>query len=175
MVLLARHQIVSTNSSLIRQEGAINSTTTYQLEMDLRADTMCFSHGFVAINNTDQVCLISGFHPNMKPIEDVPIQTAATAYDNKNSTTIILVFGQGLWFGTDMEHLLLSPNQLCAFGKIVDGTPKQYSNGTSLHGINTNNEDNITIPFRMHGCISYVPIREPTTKELNECKWRSRF
>ena len=35
----------------------------------------------------------------------------------------MLVAGQMLWFGTDLRHSLLNPNQLRAFGLDVHGNP----------------------------------------------------
>ena len=104
-------------------------------------------------------------------MKNIPVRTAVTAYDAKDGETFILVFGQGLWFGSELEHSLLCPNQLRNFNKIVCDIPKQYTDGRSLHGINTNDHDNITMRFKMHGTISYLPIREPTQGEMDRCRW----
>jgi hypothetical protein len=80
------------------------------------------------------------------------------------------VIGQALYFGDDMEHSLLSPNQIRAFSHKLCLNPKQYTNGDSLHGIHSDGEK-FTIPFAMHGCISYVPIRRPTPEEIEECRY----
>jgi hypothetical protein len=71
----------------------------YHLEIDSRADTMCCGRGFIPISEVDQVCDVLGFHPDMQPINDVPIRTCATAFDHPDGETIILVFGQVLYFG----------------------------------------------------------------------------
>ncbi|MGH7954974.1 MAG: hypothetical protein ACREOZ_03350, partial [Gloeomargaritales cyanobacterium] len=93
------------------------------------------------------------------------------AYDHGDlQETIILVFHQSLYFGKTMEHSLLCPNQLRAHGTVVDSCPRQYSDGKSMHGLYCPDED-LFLPFTMHGCISYLPTRLPTAEELNKCRY----
>ncbi len=141
----------------------------YRLEMDTRADTMCCGKGFIPIGEIDEECDVYGFHPTMPAIKNVPVRTCATAYDHENGETVLLVFGQALWFGDELEHSLACPAQIRAYNHHVCLTPKHYSNGESLHGIYSE-IDNITLHFHLYGCISYLPIRTPTQDELNNCR-----
>jgi hypothetical protein len=102
----------------------IDYTGRYCLEVN----TTCCSKGFVPITEVDMVCDVAGFHPTMDKIKDVPIQTCACAYDCATGETLILAFSQALWFGDDMEHSLLSPNQARAFSHQLCLNPKQYRN-----------------------------------------------
>ena len=43
-------------------------------------------------------------------MDDIPICTAATAVELESGETIILEFGQGLWFGDRLHHSLINPN-----------------------------------------------------------------
>ena len=70
----------------------------YRLEIDSRADTMCCGKGFIPIGDMDSVCDVHGFHPSMDAIKNVSIRTCATAFDHEGGETLILVFGQALWF-----------------------------------------------------------------------------
>jgi hypothetical protein len=135
----------------------LDYTGRYRLELDSRADTTCCGKGFVPISEIDQVCNIAGFHPNMPVIKDVSIRTCACAYDSPAGEALILLFGQALYFGEEMEHLLLSPNQVQSYAHDLCLNPKQYTNGTSIHGIHSEAE-NFTLPFLMRGGISYIPI-----------------
>jgi len=72
-------------------------------------------------------------------------------------------------FGSQMEESLINANQLQANGLIVDTCPKQYSGGKSFHGIYHEEED-MLIPFCMHGCISYFALNLPTQTEINYCQ-----
>jgi hypothetical protein len=143
--------------------------TQYRLEIDSCADTTCCGCGFIPIAEVDQVCNVSGFHPSMPVMKDIPICTCATAYDHLNGETFILEFGQALWFGDSMEHSLMSPNQVCTFQNEVCLTPKQFLDGNSLHGIYAKSDD-VTMPFQMFGCISYLPIQTPSPSELKTCR-----
>jgi len=142
----------------------------YRLEIDSRADTMCCGKGFVPVRDMDSICDVHGFHPSMAAIENVSIRTCATAFDHEQGKTLILVFGQALWFGDDLVQSLACPGQIRAFNHLLCLNPKQYTDGKSLHGIHVEDDD-VTLHFRMHGCISYLPIRTPTKEELDECRW----
>jgi hypothetical protein len=77
----------------------IDYTGRYCLEVDSQADATCCGKGFVPIMEVDMVCDVAGFHPTMDKIKDVPIRTCACAYDCATGETLILAFGQALWFG----------------------------------------------------------------------------
>lgn len=55
----------------------------------------------------------------MNKTADIDIVTTATAVDLEDSSTVIFVFGQGLWFLERMEKYLINPNQCCHFGVIL--------------------------------------------------------
>ena len=46
---------------------------------------------------------------------NIPIYTGATSYTIESGEVIIIIFGQGLWFGNRMEKTLINPNQCRAF------------------------------------------------------------
>lgn len=126
---------------------------------------------FKLIKCSDKVCDVNGFHETLGKLTNIPIGTTATTYDRQETQeTIILVFPQSLYFGAEMHDSLLSPNQIRMNRIVVDTCPRQYSNGNSMHGIYMPKDD-IYLPFKMHGCISYLPTRLPTDSELHTCKW----
>ena len=47
---------------------------------------------------------------------NIQICTGATAYSLESGEMIILLFGQGLWFGNKMEKNLINPYQCRSFG-----------------------------------------------------------
>jgi len=63
-------------------------------------------------------------------------------------------------------RILFNPNQLWANGLVVNTCPKQYLNGKSLHGI-YHKEDDLYIPFCMHGCTSYFSSQLLAQQEIN--------
>jgi hypothetical protein len=65
------------------------------------------------IEYTGQTVKVSGFASSMNSIKNVPIVKAALAYDDPlTGETLILILNQTLYFGDDLPHVLLNPNQL---------------------------------------------------------------
>eukprot|EP00934_Nitzschia_sp_Nitz4_P002319 Nitzschia sp. Nitz4//scaffold471_size5685//193//5616//NITZ4_009210-RA/size5685-processed-gene-0.1-mRNA-1//1//CDS//3329552692//2319//frame0 len=150
-------------------QHSFDHTLRARAEMDSRADTVCAGATFELHYATGKVADVSGFHPTMNSISNVPIGTAITAVDLANET-VILVFNEALYFGAAMEESLVPPAQLWDHGVICDITPKVHSGGNSIHGI-FQVEDNVYIPFGLHGCISHFVTRLPTTEEKQNCRW----
>jgi len=144
------------------------------VEVVSHADTCCTGATFQLIADTGHTANVKGFHGDLGKLEGIPIGTCYTAIDHPVlQETIIEVFHQCLYFGSQMEESLINPNQLQANGLVVDTCPKQYSGGKSLHGIYCEEED-MMIPFCMHGCISYFALHLPTQAEINDC-WKIVF
>ena len=141
----------------------------YKAEIDTRADTVCAGQGFALIHHTGRIADVSGFHSNLGAITGVPIAQVATAYDTAEHETFILVFNEALYFGQTMETSLIPPQQVCDNGLVCDPLPRQYSRN-SIHGIE-DPSSGLIIPFQLHGCISYFPVRLPTEDELKHCRW----
>jgi hypothetical protein len=54
---------------------------------------------------------VSAFSDTHEAIHDVPIVMAATAFDNpRTGDTIILIFGQAIYLGDQIQASLLCPN-----------------------------------------------------------------
>ncbi|MGH7974081.1 MAG: hypothetical protein ACREBR_01045, partial [bacterium] len=164
-----QRRVAGTVSS--RYESPSDYDLRARMECDSRADTVCAGATFVPMELTGKVCDVRGFHDSFNNLKDIPVATTATAYDHEGlQETLILVVHESLYFGTSMEHSLISPNQLRSNNLVVDTCPRQYSQGSSLHGIYSS-EDDVFLPFEMHGCISYLPTRLPTTDELGRCRY----
>ena len=142
-------------------------------EIDSRADTVCAGSTFKLLEESSQYCVVSGFHNDMAPMQNIPVATVATAYDDPvTQETYVLVFFEALYFGETMEHSLVSPMQLRHHGLRVDQTPRQYDSHSN-HGISfpKDEEHDLFIPFHLHGCISYFSSRLPTDSELQQCRY----
>jgi len=103
------YKITASNRRLIKQvkrnkvvEGRF--IDLLPCELDNHVDTTCFGKNFRVISFTSEVCSVSPYLSEYESIEDIPICTAATAVDLDTRETIILEFGQGLWFGDGMSH-----------------------------------------------------------------------
>jgi hypothetical protein len=88
---------------------------------------------------------VSGFANSMQAIHDVPIVKAALAYDDSDTgETIILIINQGLYFGDQLDEILLNPNQIREYGHTVNDVPKRLG-GTTHSIISCDNQINIPL------------------------------
>ena len=85
-------------------------------EIDNHADTHVFRGNFIVFFTTSKRWAVSPFLPEYSEQLDVPIFTGATVVDLGNGSTLVLIFGQGLWFGDRMENILINPNQCRHYG-----------------------------------------------------------
>ena len=139
-------------------------------ELDSHADTVCAGKNFIVIEYTNQACDVHGFSKDIGSFKSIPVAKVATAWiDPNNGEVFILVFNQALYFGNKLDHSLVCPNQLRAYGITVDDVPKQFDK-RSTHSIYAP-EDEVRIPLQMKGCISYFSSRVPTKYELEDSSW----
>jgi len=141
-------------------------------ELDSHADTCVAGANCVVIEEMHQTVDVSGFSDTLDTLRNVPIVTAATAYDNPaDGTTYILILGQAIYMGDKMQYSLICPNQLRARGLIVEDCPQHLSprNRPSSHSIYEPNED-IRLPLSLKGVTLYFTTRTPTTYEIETCK-----
>jgi hypothetical protein len=93
-----------------------NSTTPPKIaksEIDNHADTTCFGLNFTAISFMGEQCDVSPFSDSYDKMLNVPIATAATAWDNPDTgEVIILTFNKGLWFGDTLTNSLIKPKPM---------------------------------------------------------------
>jgi hypothetical protein len=143
------------------------------IELDSHADTSVIGNNCRVISYTDKTCQVAPYHPNYDSMEDIPIVQAGTAYDNPNTgETVILIINQGLYFGDSLPITLLNPNQIRSNGIKVDDVPKHVARdpAKATHSIYIPEHD-FRIPLSMKGVISCLPVRKPTIKEIETCRW----
>jgi len=164
------YKITTSNRRLIKQVkrnkvGENHFIDPLPCEIDNHADTTCFGKNFRVISFTSEVCTVSPYLSEYESMEDISICTAATSVDLDRGETIILEFGQGLWFGDRMSHSLINPNQCRSFGLSVcdDPTDNHRDIGMQLH-------DSYFLPFKMRGTTRYFDLRSPTIEKLESCQ-----
>jgi hypothetical protein len=73
--------------------------------------------------------------------------------------------------GDTIEHTLLCPNQIRFNGVVVDDVLRHLSQDRkSTHSIYFRNE-NVNLPLKLKGVISYLETPYPTQEEINNCRW----
>ena len=121
------------------------SDQTFLTEMDNHADTHCFGANFIPFTWTGLECTVSPFLDEYDSQENIPICSGATVFTTKNGETVILIFGQGLWFGDRLNKSLINPNQCRAYGiPLCDDPTDPYR----VLGFQLEDYD---IPFKMKG------------------------
>jgi len=137
--------------------------------MDNHANTHIFGRNFSVYFQClkTKKCTVAPFLPEYSEQFDVPIITTGVtaAVDLKNGSTVILVFGQGLWFGERVDKSLINPNQCRHYGIPVcnDPTDKCSELGLAI-------DDNLFIPMDMDGTTCGFDSRCPTLEEMQSCK-----
>ena len=119
----------------------------------------------IILHYTGKECDVSPYRDDYDPIQNVPIVTAATAWQSPATGKIyILVLNEVLWMGDTMQHTLLNPNQLRHFGTIVQDNPM------SDHPLSIITEDyDFSMGLTMAGTIVYTDTHTPSENELTSC------
>ena len=95
--------------------------------MDNHADTHYFWRNIRLISFTSKECIVAPFLVDSSEQVNMPICTVATSYTMESGEVIILIFGQGLWFGNRMGKTLINPNHCQDFGiPICDESNDQH-------------------------------------------------
>jgi hypothetical protein len=110
---------------------------------------------------------VSPFIGEYKPLQDIPIASVATAWDNpRDGSAVLLVINEALYFGDRMPYSLICPNQLRNNGIVVNDVPKIFDPESTQSIIIP---DAITLPLHMRGMLTYLPTRKPSDRELRDC------
>ena len=81
-------------------------------ETDNNADTCCLGKNFVVLQYTERSADVYPYNSSYEPLQNVPIVSGATAWDDpSDGKTWILVINEGLYYGTQLDHSLINPNQ----------------------------------------------------------------
>ena len=102
--------------SLLPPEGCI--------ELDSHADTIVLGANCVVLSHTGQTCEVMPYSDTYDAITDVPVITSATLWTSPHDRDeYILIFNEALWMGDTLQHTLVNPNQLRAYGTTIQDNP----------------------------------------------------
>jgi hypothetical protein len=140
-------------------------------ELDSHADTCCVGDNALILYYHNRTVSVAPFMDSFGTANDIPIVTAAIAYDDSIlAQTFILVIHQALYFGDQLFHNLISPFQ-CRLNEVTVNERARI-----LSHRPTNNDhciifdhDQVKIPLRLNGIVSYFPSRRPTLDEYHTC------
>jgi hypothetical protein len=134
-------------------------------ELDTRADTICAGHNFRPISHTGMTCEVSGFHKSFDSLSNVPVAQVATAYVHPDTNeTFILIVNEALYFGSTMDHSLINPNQIRAFGIALSDDPYDKSRPFGI------DHEDVFIPFSTQGSTVFFDTFVPSDQDMERCR-----
>ena len=165
-VVTKRHVRASTALTIQPAWSDPPANTTAENELDTNADTCCLGRNFIVLQSTYRTADVYAYDTSIQPIENVPIVTAATAYDDvATGDTFILVFNESLYYGDKLDHSLINPNQIRSYGLPLWDNPYDPD-----HDLSIEIHADLTIPLRAYGTKVGFTTRVPTSNELRDCQ-----
>jgi hypothetical protein len=124
---------------------------------------------YIICAETNTCAEVTGFSASLGKLTDVPIVSAALAYDCPETySTYILIFHQVLYL-PDLNAHLICPNQLRANQIRVNDCPLQFlptaERKKNAHSIEAKGT---LIPLTLRGVMSYFNVRCPTESEMED-------
>ena len=142
--------------------------TLAENECDTNADTCCLGKNFVILEYTQRTADVYAYMKDIEPIVGVPIVSGATAWDDPDTEqTYILVINEGLYYGNQMDHSLINPNQIRDYGiPLWDNAYDKSRNGE----LSIELDESLTVRMRTQGTKILFESRSPTKLEMQECQ-----
>ena len=130
--------------------------------MDTHADTTVLGSNCVVPSYTGKECEASPYSSQYEAVQNVPVVTGATVWTNAaDGTAYLLIFHESLWMGDKLDHTLVNPNQLWAYGVSVQDNPfdaKPLSITT----------DDVSVELYSEGTIICGDTQTPTESKLSQ-------
>lgn len=170
LAVLATHR-----NRIISSQATTRTSHHTQAELDSHADTCSFGKGAYVVAETGETVAVSGFIDTIGKVSEVPVVTAAVAYDDPTTyMTYVLFFHQSLYF-EDMKRHLLCPAQMRSNQITVNDIPLLYlaaeDRTPDSHSIVTEPpHPDLRIPLQLQGTTSYFDVRKPTFQEIQSDK-----
>ena len=151
-------------SSAIKTNQKIQ-TVTSRSEFDSHADTCVAGANCCILSYTGKECDVAPYSDDYKPIPNIPIVTAATAWQSRSTGQVyIIVPEEALWMGDSMQTTLINPNQSRHFGVVIQNDP--ISN-IPMH-LRTK-DASFSLPIYMQRTIAGFTSHTPSEDELEHC------
>ena len=146
--------------------GVNTSLPTHgRIELNSHAGTVVLGSNCVVLHHTGKVCEVSPYTDEYDAITDVPVVQGATLWtDQHTNEEYILIFNEALGMGDTLSHSLINPNQLHAFGMLVQDNPYH----TDQLGITPPPPPpyDLEIPLHTAGTIIYADTHAPKQTEI---------
>ena len=133
----------------------------------MNAHTCCLGKYYVILNHMSQTADVYVYDTSIKTLEGVPIVSGATVYDDLgNNTAYILVVNEDLYYDKKLDHSLMNPNQVRAYGINFWGNSFDQQRGLTI-ALN----DEGKIPKQSMGTMILYNTQVPTEPEMRTCQY----
>ena len=155
--VLSKRQVGRIQISMAKVPHPTEANHYARNEMDTHADTSCAGSNWTPLEFTGEICEVSPFLNSYKPVSQIPVAKCCTVWmDKTTSQEYLLVGDQMLWFGSSLEHTLINPNQIRAYGIPVYDDPFQPRQPIGI------DSPDVFIPFDTTGTLLHFESRVPT-------------
>ena len=128
----------------------------------MHADMTVLGLNCVILSYTGKECEVSPYSSVYEAVRNVPVVTGAMVWMNiMDGMAYLLIFHESLWMGDKLDHTLVNPNQLRAYGVGIQDNPF----GTKPLSITT---DDVSIELYSERMIIVGDTRTPTESELGQ-------
>ena len=128
----------------------------------MHADMTVLGSNCVVLSYMGKECEVSPYSSEYEAVQNVPVVTGARVWTNPtDGTAYLLVFHESLWMGDKLDHILVNPNQLQAYGVSIQDNPFD----TKPLSITT---DDVSIKLYLEGTIICGDTWTPTESELGQ-------
>ena len=87
------------------------------MELYFHADTIVCISNYIVMHFMGKECNVVAYTDAYDTIKAEPIVQKTTAYNNPETGEItVLILNEAIWMGATMDHSLVKPNQLRAYG-----------------------------------------------------------
>jgi len=115
-------QRASNGANTNRNQVAPDESYVRMCEMDSNVDTCCLGMNFIPMYFIGKICNVAPFLSNLPNQQVMQICSGATAHNDGDGGTYILVINEALWFGYKMQLLIPQPSRSCEHHKIRSQT-----------------------------------------------------
>ena len=147
----------------IHIQNATVPGTQARTEIYTRADTAYSGIKFWLHELTCQTLIVAPFSTSYEPMSDIQITACLTEFAGEDCTTWMLVSNEVLWFGSDMDHSLVNPNQIHITGTPVSDNPFDTTRQLGIP------HEYAFLPFKIDVKTVYFDTHVPTGSERAQC------
>ena len=136
------------------------STSHGRIELDTHADMTVLGSNCLVMSYKGKDCEVSNYSSEYEAVLNVPVIKGSTVWSTTTDGTVyLLIFHESLWMGDKLDHTLVNPNQLRAYGVSIKDNPfdtKPLSNTTN----------DASVELYSEGTIICGDTQMPTESEL---------